>query len=117
MAPSKSDKKKKDKKGDGGASQNNNQDSANKNLCCVPKGTLRVCSTLWSLLTLFRHRWLPQPGDRGLEHCDPGDLQQREVQPERLHARRVFHQVRGRPGQLHVKTGQRSDLERQTGEA
>ena len=46
MAPSKADKKKKDKKGDGGGSQtgNNNQDTANKNLCCVPKGMLKVWS-------------------------------------------------------------------------
>ena len=42
MAPSKADKKKKDKKGDGGTNENSNQDSANKNLCCVPKGMLVV---------------------------------------------------------------------------
>ena len=125
MAPSKADKKKKDKKGDGGANEpeNNNYNSANKNICCVPKGMSRVdpllslLALLWFSIILFRHHWLHQPGDRGLEHRDPGHLQQREVQPERLHARRVFHQVRGCLGQLHVQTGPGSDLERQTGEA
>ena len=51
MAPSKADKKKKDKKGDGGASQSdNNHNSANKNLCCVPKGKFIVWSLYGPLL-------------------------------------------------------------------
>ena len=82
-----------------------------------PKVCVVCLVFLWSGIFLFRHHRLPQPGDRGLEHRDPGHLQQREVQPERLHARRVFHQVRGCLGQLHVQTGPWSDLERQTGEA
>ena len=45
----------------------------------------------WQRLTVFwRHRGLPQPRDTGLEQRQQGHLQQQQVQPVRLHARRVL---------------------------
>ena len=90
MAPSKIDKKRKDK--DKNASKSDTEESLktrNKNLCCVPKGT-EFSRYLSSLVVFWRHRGLPQPRDTGLEQRQQGHLQQQQVQPVRLYARRVL---------------------------
>ena len=53
-------------------------------------------SLFFNSLTIFliREGDLPQPRDRGLERRGEGDLQQRPLRPEWVHARRVLRQVR-----------------------